>query len=49
MPGFLRVMVGAVGLSAVTLASSTMATAGPNEPGGDGCTAIPLQQSLFIC
>jgi hypothetical protein len=23
-----------------------MATAGPNEPGGDGCTAIPLQQSL---
>jgi len=46
MPAFLRAAVG-VGLGALALASSTMATAGPNEPGGDGCTAIPLQQSLF--
>jgi hypothetical protein len=47
MPEFLRAMVGAIGLGALTLASSTMATAGPDEPGGDGCSAIPLQQSLF--
>jgi uncharacterized protein GlcG (DUF336 family) len=47
MPDFLRATVGAIGLGAVTLASSTIAIAGSNEPGGDGCSAIPLQQSLF--
>ena len=29
------------------LSTSIAAMAGPREPGGDGCSAIPVQQSLF--
>jgi hypothetical protein len=42
-----KVRIVSIACGAAVLGTSMAAIAGPREPGGDGCTAIPIQQSLY--
>src|SRR5687768_14172848 len=47
MFGCFSARVFGIGVGALALGASPAVLAGPDEPGGEGCSAIPVQQSLY--
>jgi uncharacterized protein GlcG (DUF336 family) len=47
MFGSFSARVFGIGVGALALGASPAVLAGPDEPGGEGCSAIPVQQSLY--